>query len=100
MHASIVRGSVPLSNRCRNMWSEAKGAMDRVNSRLRFHDLWHAGLTIFAQQGVTVGRADETGRPFGREGRAVSGSDPPHERLPALRTNGRRCDKRRVDSLG
>lgn len=49
------RGSVPLSNtRWGYVWMESRDAVPGLPPRFRFHDLRHAGLTIFAQEGATI----------------------------------------------
>ncbi|WP_457099406.1 tyrosine-type recombinase/integrase [Microbacterium sp. P5_E9] len=50
-----VRGSVPLSNtRWGYVWMDSRDAVSSLPPRFRFHDLRHAGLTIFAQEGATL----------------------------------------------
>jgi integrase len=50
-----VRGSVPLSNtRWGYVWMDSRDAVSNLPPRFRFHDLRHAGLTIFAQEGATL----------------------------------------------
>lgn len=50
-----VRGSVPLSNtRWGYVWMDSRDAVPGLPPRFRFHDLRHAGLTIFAQEGATL----------------------------------------------
>ncbi len=50
-----VRGSVPLSNtRWGYIWMDSRDAVAGLPPRFRFHDLRHAGLTIFAQEGATL----------------------------------------------
>lgn len=49
------RGSVPLSNtRWGYIWMDSRDAVSGLPLRFRFHDLRHAGLTIFAQEGATL----------------------------------------------
>jgi integrase len=49
------RGSVPLSNtRWGYVWMDSRDAVSGLPPRSRFHDLRHAGLTIFAQEGATL----------------------------------------------
>lgn len=49
------RGSVPLSNtRWGYIWMDSRDAVSGLPPRFRFHDLRHAGLTIFAQEGATL----------------------------------------------
>jgi integrase len=49
------RGSVPLSNtRWGYVWMDSRDAVPSLPPRFRFHDLRHAGLTIFAQEGATL----------------------------------------------
>lgn len=46
------RGAVPLSNtRWGYVWMNSRDAVEGLPPRFRFHDLRHAGLTIFAQEG-------------------------------------------------
>ncbi|WP_442576429.1 tyrosine-type recombinase/integrase [Microbacterium sp. F51-2R] len=50
-----ARGSVPLSNtRWGYIWMDSRDAVPGLPPRFRFHDLRHAGLTIFAQEGATL----------------------------------------------
>lgn len=50
-----IRGSVPLSNtRWGYVWMDSRDAVPSLPPRFRFHDLRHAGLTIFAQEGATL----------------------------------------------
>ena len=50
-----IRGSVPLSNtRWGYVWMDTRDAVPGLPPRFRFHDLRHAGLTIFAQEGATL----------------------------------------------
>lgn len=50
-----IRGSVPLSNtRWGYIWMDSREAVSGLPARFRFHDLRHAGLTIFAQEGATL----------------------------------------------
>ncbi|WP_243073735.1 site-specific integrase [Microbacterium sp. SS28] len=50
-----ARGSVPLSNtRWGYVWMDSRDAVAGLPPRFRFHDLRHAGLTIFAQEGATL----------------------------------------------
>jgi integrase len=50
-----IRGSVPLSNtRWGYIWMDSREAVSGLPPRFRFHDLRHAGLTIFAQEGATL----------------------------------------------
>jgi len=50
-----VRGSVPLSNtRWGYIWMDSRDAVAGLPPRFRFHDLRHAGLTVFAQEGATL----------------------------------------------
>lgn len=50
-----LRGSVPLSNtRWGYVWMDSRDAVSGLPPRFRFHDLRHAGLTIFAQEGATL----------------------------------------------
>lgn len=50
-----ARGSVPLSNtRWGYVWMDSRDAVAGLPPKFRFHDLRHAGLTIFAQEGATL----------------------------------------------